>query len=128
MGNVYSAHNVAAYLIEELNRMQKCMNATTLQHLLANIDAAWVQTFGHRAFSEPATPTKTTYIQSVHMEYKQYGQQPITTPELEWHLPYGAFQFILRPYNDLNLTTKEQIIMHKVIANTYRPTKKALAV
>ena len=128
MGNVYSAHNIAAYFIEELNGMNKFINERTLQQLLAETDAMWQKAFGHCAYHEQASPNQNTYIGSIQREYNHHGQNHIQSPELEWYLPYGSFQLVRRPYEIIEFTSKERIILYKVIAQVYRTQQKALAV
>ena len=118
MGNIYSAHNVAAYAIYELNDTKEFVNACGIQQILADVNLMWHQVFGHSAFSEPTHDLKLTgyTVKEVADEYKEYGSAHLIEPAKEWFLKYGEFQLVKRPYAVPNFTAKEEIILKRVLA------------
>ena len=128
MGNVYSAQNVAAYLVYELNDVHTFVNQIAIQHLLADVDAMWQKVFGHCAFSESTHSLDTGYfVKEVFEAYEEYGNNHIPTPAKEWYLKYGEFQLILRPYGIPAYTEKETIVVNKIISR-YRSESVNMAV
>lgn len=116
MGNIYSAQNIASYLIYELNDSYSFVNANALQYLLAEVDYKWQVTFGHSAYSEQVHTLKDGYtVKEVYDAYAEHGLEHIATPAKEYFLPYGQFQLIERPYAVPNLTLQEQNIITSVI-------------
>lgn len=118
MGKVYSAQNVAAYIIYELNEIKEFVNACSIQQILADVNAMWQNVFGHAAFSETTHDFhKVGYtVQEVADEYKEHGSAHILEPAKEWFLKYGEFQLVQRPYAVPNYTAKEEIMMNKILA------------
>ena len=119
MGNIYSAQNVAAYAIYELNSVKEFVNACSIQRILADVDNMWHKVFGHSAFSETTHDLKTEgyIVKEVANEYKEHGSAHLLEPAKEWYLKYGTFQLIKRPYAVPNFTAKEEIILKKVLAS-----------
>lgn len=117
MGKVYSAQNVAAYIIYELNEIKEFVNACSIQQILADVNAMWQNVFGHAAFSETTHDFhKVGYtVQEVADEYKEHGSAHILEPAKEWFLKYGEFQLVQRPYAVPNYTAKEEIMMNKIL-------------
>ncbi|MEK4698279.1 hypothetical protein MKX47_01720 [Solibacillus sp. FSL R7-0668] len=117
MGKVYSAQNVAAYIIYELNEEKEFVNACSIQQILADVNAMWHSVFGHHAFSETTHDfLKFGYtVQEVADEYKEHGTAHILEPAKEWFLKYGEFQLVQRPYAVPNFSVKEEIVMHKIL-------------
>ncbi|ATP38816.1 hypothetical protein CSE16_01625 [Solibacillus sp. R5-41] len=118
MGNVYSAQNVAAYIIYELNDLKKFVNAMTIQEILADVELMWQKVFGHCAFSETTYHlSKSGYVvKEIAVEYKEHGVAHILVPAKEWYLKYGEFQLVQRPFAIPNYTVKEQLLMKKIIS------------
>lgn len=118
MGKVYSAQNVTAYIIYELNEIKEFVNACSIQQILADVNAMWHNVFGHAAFSETAHDFhKVGYtVQEVADEYKEHGSAHLLEPAKEWFLKYGEFQLVQRPYAVPNYTAKEEIVMNKILA------------
>lgn len=116
MGNIYSAQNVASYLIYELNDAYSFVNASALQYLLAEVEYKWQTTFGHSAYSEQVQSLKDGYtVKEVYDAYVENGLEHIAVPAKEYFLPYGQFQLIERPYAVPNLTLHEQNLIASVI-------------
>ena len=117
MGNIYSAQNVAAYAIYELNDAKELVNAFDIQQILADVNTMWYKVFGHSAFSETTHDLKSTgyTVKEVAEEYKEHGSAHLLEPAKEWYLKYGTFQLIKRPYAIPNFTAKEEIILNKVL-------------
>jgi hypothetical protein len=118
MGNVYSAQNVAAYVIYELNDAKEFVNGCGIQQILADVNMMWLKVFGHSAFQETTHNLKTVgyTVKEVFDEYKEHGSAHLLEPAKEWYLKYGEFQLIKRPYAVPNFSAKEEIIMKKVLA------------
>ena len=121
MGKVYSAQNVAAYIIYELNEVKEYINACAIQQILADVNVMWQKVFGHSAFSEQTHNLETTgyVIKEVDEEYNIHGSAHILTPAREWFLKYGEFQLVQRPYAVPNYSVKEELVMTKIL-NAHR--------
>ncbi|MEG0385034.1 MAG: hypothetical protein RR587_06220 [Solibacillus sp.] len=121
MGNVYSAQNVAAYIIYELNDLKKFVNAMAIQEILADVDMMWQKVFGNCAFSETTHHLSNSnyVVKEVAEQYKEHGTTHLLEPAKEWFLKYGEFQLVQRPYAIPNYTAKEQLLMKKVLSNYY---------
>lgn len=117
MGNIYSAQNIAAYFIYELNEKGAFINAFSLQRLLAGVDNLWHKTFGHTAYKEEtATFSESNYyVKEVFEAYKEFGNHHLSIPAKEWHLEYGQFQLVQRTYGVPVFTTKEMLLVNSVI-------------
>lgn len=116
MGNVYSAQNVAAFIVYELNDVHTFVNQLAIHHLLADIEKMWQKVFGHCAFSESTHSLESGYVvKEVFDAYKEYGNNHIPTPAKEWFLKYGEFQLILRPYGIPSYTVEELKIMRAIL-------------
>lgn len=118
MGKVYSAQNVAAYVIYELNEVKEFVNACSIQQILADMNAMWLNVFGHYAFSETTYDLKTSgyVVKEVADDYKELGTAHIVEPAKEWFLKYGEFQLVQRPYAVPNFSAVEVIVMRKILA------------
>ena len=121
MGNIYSAQNIAAYFIYELNEKGAFINSFSLQRLLAVVDTLWFKTFGHSAFKEETASfiESNYYVKEIFEAYKEFGDQHLTLPAKEWHLEYGQFQLVHRTYGVPVFTTKEMLIVNGVL-NKFR--------
>lgn len=88
MGNVYSAQNVAAYIIYELNDLERFVNAMTIQVILADVEMMWQKVFGHCAFSETTFHLSEVgyVVKEVAEEYKEHGTAHLLEPAKEWFL------------------------------------------
>jgi len=117
MGNIYSAQNIAAYFIYEINEKGAFVNPFSIQHLLAVVDNLWHKTFGHTAFKEEtATFSESNYfVKEVFEAYKEFEDQHIALPAKEWHLEYGQFQLVHRTYAVPAFSTKEMLIVNSVL-------------
>lgn len=117
MGKVYSAQNVAAYIIYELNDVKEFLSACGIQQILADVNVMWHNVFGHGAFSEATHDLKATgyAVKEVAEEYKEHRTAHILSPAREWFLKYGEFQLVQRPYAVPNYSAKEEIVMNKVL-------------
>ncbi|MEK4228135.1 hypothetical protein [Solibacillus sp. FSL H8-0538] len=122
MGNVYSAQNVAAYIIYELNDVHTFVNQLSIQHLLADVEIMWQKVYGHCAFSEATHSLEAGYVvKEVFDAYKEYYNNHIPAPAKEWFLRYGEFQLIHRPYGIPAYTADELTVMTKIL-DAYRTT------
>lgn len=125
MGNVYSAQSFAAYFIYELNEANILVNETEIQHLLADVDVMWQKVFGRTAYREAtANFTQGYYVKEVFEEYKALGSAHIAQPANEWHLPYGEFQLVLRPYGVPAFTAVEERLVHHVLRRYQNSTER----
>lgn len=116
MGNIYSAQNIASYLIYELNDAYSFVNASALQYLLAEVEYKWQTTFGHSAFSEQVSDLKNGYtVKEVHQAYAVNGFNHIIEPAKDYFLEYGQFQLIERPYAIPSLTSQEAQLINSII-------------
>lgn len=120
MGNIYSAQNVAAFFIYELNERKQFVNADALQYLLAEVESLWNEHYGHSTFSEEkANFIENPYIiKEVYETYKEYGQQHIELPAKEWYLEYGQFQLVYRTIGLPAFTAEEKLLMN-IIMNKF---------
>ena len=118
MGKVYSAQNVAAYVIYELNEVKEFVNACSIQQILADVNTMWQNVFGHVAFSETTHDLQTAgyIVKEVADEYQELGTAHIVEPAKEWFLKYGEFQLVQRPYAVPNFSAIEAIVMRKILA------------
>ena len=121
MGNIYSAHNIAAYFIYELNDQHIFVNSDALQHLLADVASVWNKIYGHNAFSEQVNSiAQNGYIvKEVKDAYETYGTNHIEEPAKDWELEFGKFQLVYRPYGVPRFTVEEEKIMKDII-NKYK--------
>ncbi len=117
MGSVYSAQNVAAYLIYELKEQAYFLNQRELQQLLANVDSMWNKVFGHCAFTEATQTDSQYYVREVFESYNEQDKHIIEEPAREWFLQYGCFQLEYRPYGVPAYSQIETILMEKIIKN-----------
>lgn len=117
MGNVYSAQNVAAYFIYELNELDTFINGKSIQQLLAAVEVMWNKTFGHSAFSEEKHALESTgyLVKEVYEAYKEHGIDHIILPAKEWYLAFGQFQLVHRTYGIPAFTRKEEMIVRKIL-------------
>lgn len=118
MGKVYSAQNIAAYLIYELNETNTFINANALQHLLGKINEQWEKVFGNSPYKEQTHSLAINgfVIKEVFDAYKEHGDESILEPAKEWFLKYGDFQLILRPYAIPSFSTIEELLIKDVLA------------
>ncbi|MEG0473921.1 MAG: hypothetical protein RR588_16435 [Solibacillus sp.] len=118
MGNIYSAQNVAAYIIYELNDQKKFVNALKIQEILADIEMMWQKVFGHCAFSETTFHLSESgyVVKEIAETYNEHGAAHLLEPAKEWFLKYGEFQLVQRPFAIPNYTVKEQLLMKKIIS------------
>ncbi|MEL4023775.1 hypothetical protein [Lysinibacillus endophyticus] len=121
MGNIYSAQNIAAYFIFELNEQHIFINADALQHLLADVATVWNKIYGHNAFSEQVHSfAQNGYIvKEVKDAYEEYGKNHIDEPAKDWELEFGQFQLVYRTYGVPRFTMEEENIMKEII-NKYK--------
>jgi len=121
MGNIYSAQNIAAFFIYELNEKEAFINSFSLQRLLAVVDKLWYQTYGHSAFKEETANFSEAnyYVKDVFEAYKEFGDQHLSLPAKEWHLEYGQFQLVHRTYAVPAFTNKETLLVNSVV-NKFR--------
>ncbi|TSI06007.1 hypothetical protein [Lysinibacillus sp. BW-2-10] len=117
MGNIYSAQNVAAYFIYELNEQKGFINSQTLQQLLAILDKQWQITYGHSVFLEEtfALNQYGYVVREVEVAYKENGNQHIELPAKDWYLEYGQFQLAYRAYGIPPFTKEEERLVKKTI-------------
>lgn len=117
MGNVYSAQNVASYLIYELNESKKIVNCKSIQRLLAAIEIKWQQAFGHTAFKEAFQENEKGFvIKEVYDTYVAHKDHHIELPATEIYLKYGTFQLVERTYAIPNFTYIEEKIVQEALA------------
>ena len=115
MTNKYSAQNIAAYCIYEVNELKSFINNEVLQYMLADVDAAWHKYFGQSAFTEEVAVSCDYTIKTVFDAYAELGEQHIEAPAKEWDLPYGTFQLVYRPFAVPAFTADEEHIVRNVI-------------
>ena len=117
MGNVYSAQNVVAYFIYELNEQSTFVNARSLQYLLIELTHNWKHYFGNNVFLEEIVrlDEKQYGVKEVFEAYEEFGEQHLILPAKEWHLEYGQFQLVYRPYGIPAFTEEEVIVVNSVI-------------
>lgn len=124
MANKYSAQNIAAYFINEMNERQAFINNEVLQYMLAELNAAWTKQFGQSAFiEEVAAPACHYTVKDVFEAYAEAGTAHIAAPAKEWTLPYGTFQLVYRTIREPKFTADEQRLVshiarqHRLLAN-----------
>lgn len=116
MGNVYSAQNIASYLIYELNEGHVFVNNMSIQHILASVERKWQQNFGHSAFEENIYAKEEGYtVKEVFEAYEKYGASHIPLPATEIYLKYGTFQLVERTYAIPNFTQDEIGLVQQAI-------------
>lgn len=127
MGNVYSAQNVASYLIYELNESNEFVNCMSIQHFLELVETRWQQAFGHTAFKEAVQSKEKGYIvKEVYDVYVEYADQHISLPATEYYLKYGTFQLVERTYAVPNFTPAEKKVAQAALAQyRYLQLRKA---
>ncbi|MFJ7952555.1 hypothetical protein ACIQZG_13615 [Lysinibacillus sp. NPDC096418] len=117
MGNVYSAQNVASYLIYELNESNEFVNNMSIQHLLSLVETRWQQAFGHTAFKEFVHTKEEAYtVKEVFETYAVHSGSHISLPATEYYLKYGTFQLVERTYAVPNFTQVEEKIVQAALA------------
>ncbi|MGE7696221.1 hypothetical protein ACQKNC_19280 [Lysinibacillus sp. NPDC094177] len=108
MGNVYSAQNIASYLIYELNEGHVFVNNMSIQNILASVERKWQEIFGHSTFKEIVYAKEEGYtVKEVFEAYESYGANHIPLPATEYYLKYGTFQLVERTYAIPNFTQEE---------------------
>ncbi|MGE7676324.1 hypothetical protein ACQKMV_22640 [Lysinibacillus sp. NPDC094403] len=108
MGNVYSAQNIASYLIYELNEGHVFVNNMSIQNILASVERKWKEIFGHSTFKEIVYGKEEGYtVKEVFEAYESYGANHIPLPATEYYLKYGTFQLVERTYAIPNFTQEE---------------------
>lgn len=115
MTNTYSAQNVAAYFIYEMNELKSFINNEVLQYMLARVNEAWQKRFGQSAFKEEVATACDVTVKIVHDAYVELGESHITEPAKEWDLPYGTFQLVYRSFAVPAFTAEEQSIVQNVV-------------
>ncbi|WP_036117754.1 hypothetical protein [Lysinibacillus sphaericus] len=116
MGNIYSAQNIASYLIYELNEGHVFVNNQSIQHLLTSVDKKWKQVFGHTAFQEYVVAEEEGYtVKEVFEAYEHYGVSHIALPATELYLKYGTFQLVKRTYAIPNFTEEEISLVQQAL-------------
>ncbi|QGG49784.1 hypothetical protein [Lysinibacillus pakistanensis] len=116
MGNVYSAQNIASYLIYELNEGHVFVNNMSIQNILASVERKWQQIFGHSAFEENVYAKEEGYtVKEVFEAYEKYGASHIPLPATEFYLKYGTFQLVERTYAIPNFTRDEIGLVQQAI-------------
>lgn len=119
MGNVYSAQNIASYLIYELNEGHVFVNNMSIQNILASVERKWQQTFGHSAFEEIVYTKEEGYtVKEVFEAYEGYGTSHIPLPATEFYLKYGTFQLVERTYAIPNFTQDEIGLVQQAITQS----------
>ena len=119
MGNVYSAQNIASYLIYELNEGHVFVNNMSIQNMLASVESKWQQTFGHSAFEENVYAKEEGYtVKEVFEAYEEYGTSHIPLPATEFYLKYGTFQLVERTYAIPNFTQDEIGLVQQAITQS----------
>ncbi|KOS63111.1 hypothetical protein FJQ98_02125 [Lysinibacillus agricola] len=127
MGNVYSAQNIASYLIYELNEGHVFVNNMSIQNILASVESNWQQTFGHSAFKEVVYAKEENYtVKEVFEAYESYGASHISLPATEYYLKYGTFQLVERTYAIPNFTQEEiRLVQQALTQYRYKLLAKA---
>lgn len=117
MEKVYSAQNIAAFIIYELNDTNTFINAETLQTLLHLVNEKWKSVFGMSPYSEKTYSLHENgyVVKEVFDVYEEFGEKPLTEPAKEWILKYGQFQFIVRPYGIPPFTEREEKLVREVL-------------
>ena len=118
MGNVYSAQNIASYLIFELKERSFTLTKQQLQSLLRTVDMNWMNIFGNRACQEKPHTNEIFYIEEVYSTYnEQFKQNQITEPAKEWFLSYGQFQLVYQAYKVPAFSQLEKFVIQQVLEN-----------
>ncbi|KUF30801.1 MULTISPECIES: hypothetical protein [Lysinibacillus] len=118
MGNIYSAQNIASYLIYELNEGHVFVNNQSIQHLLTSVDKKWKRVFGHTAFQEYVVAEEEGYtVKEVFEAYEHYGVSHIALPATELYLKYGTFQLVERTYAIPNFTEEEISLVQQALTH-----------
>lgn len=116
MGNVYSAQNIASYLIYELNEGHVFVNNKSIQNILASVERKWQEIFGHSAYKEFVDAEEESYtIKEVFEAYESYGTSHIPLPATEYYLKYGTFQLVERTYAIPNFTQEEVRLVQQAL-------------
>ncbi|MFJ6266121.1 hypothetical protein [Lysinibacillus xylanilyticus] len=116
MGNVYSAQNIASYLIYELNEGHVFVNNMSIQNILASVERKWQEIFGHSAYKEFVDVKEENYtIKEVFEAYESYGASHIPLPATEYYLKYGTFQLVERTYAIPNFTQEEVRLVQQAL-------------
>lgn len=116
MGNVYSAQNIASYLIYELNEGHVFVNNMSIQNILASVELKWQEIFGHSAYKEFVDVKEESYtIKEVFEAYESYGASHIPLPATEYYLKYGTFQLVERTYAIPNFTQEEVRLVQQAL-------------
>ena len=116
MGNVYSAQNIASYLIYELNEGHVFVNNKSIQHILTSVERKWQQAFGHSAYQEQVyVDEKGHTVKEVYEAYEMYGVCHIPLPATEFYLKYGTFQLVERTYAIPNFTEIEISLVQQAL-------------
>lgn len=117
MSNVYSAQNVAAYFVYDLNEVHTFVNQLSIQHLLQQVDEVWKKQFGHSAFQEQSHCLDTTgyYVKEVYEAYAENGYNHVALPAREWFLKYGEFQLVYRTYGIPAFTEQETSLINAIL-------------
>ncbi|QPQ32672.1 hypothetical protein [Lysinibacillus sp. JNUCC 51] len=116
MGNVYSAQNIASYLIYELNEGHVFVNNMSIQNILASVERKWQEIFGHSAYKEFVDVKEESYtIKEVFEAYESYGASHIPLPATEYYLKYGTFQLVERTYAIPNFTQEEVRLVQQAL-------------
>ncbi|MGE8001218.1 hypothetical protein ACQKOF_21660 [Lysinibacillus sp. NPDC093190] len=127
MGNVYSAQNIASYLIYELNEGHVFVNNMSIQNILASVESKWQEIFGHSVFKEVVYVNEEGYtVQEVFEAYEGYGTSHIPLPATEYYLKYGTFQLVERTYAIPNFTQEEiRLVQRALTQYRYKLLAKA---
>lgn len=127
MGNVYSAQNIASYLIYELNEGHVFVNNMSIQNMLASVELKWQEIFGHSAFKEMVYFKEEGYtVKEVFEAYESYGENHIHLPATEYYLKYGTFQLVERTYAIPNFTQEEiRLVQQSLTQYRYKLLAKA---
>ncbi|KOP69440.1 hypothetical protein AMS59_23115 [Lysinibacillus sp. FJAT-14745] len=127
MGNVYSAQNIASYLIYELNEGHVFVNNMSIQNILASVESKWQEIFRHSAFKEVVYVNEEGYtVKEVFEAYECYGTSHIPLPATEYYLKYGTFQLVERTYAIPNFTQEEiRLVQQALTQYRYKLLAKA---
>lgn len=127
MGNVYSAQNIASYLIYELNEGHVFVNNMSIQNILASVELKWQEIFGHSAFKEMVYFKEEGYtVKEVFEAYESYEANHIPLPATEYYLKYGTFQLVERTYAIPNFTQEEiRLVQQALTQYRYKLLAKA---
>ncbi|RHW35805.1 hypothetical protein D1B33_11930 [Lysinibacillus yapensis] len=117
MGNIYSAQNVAAYFIYELNEQRTFINAASLQYLLTKVEEVWREQFGHSAFREKVWnfDIHGYIVKEVADTYEESGIHHLFLPAKDWFLQFGQFQLQYKTYSVPAFTNQEQDLINRIV-------------